>query len=75
MATLHRKPAFARTSDEKFLTNQCEIFSWVLSNSASMCSTYSEHRMLSDVDTLLNIMVSGPTSFEAVIQVHAGFGI
>jgi len=48
VATLCRKPSFARTSDEKFPTNQCEIFSWVLSNSPRVCSTYSEHGMLSE---------------------------
>jgi len=48
VATLCRKPAFARTSVEKSLTNQCEIFSWVLSNSTCICSTCSQHRMLSE---------------------------
>jgi hypothetical protein len=48
VATLCRKPAFARTSNEKFLTNQSEIFSWVLSNSACICSICSEHRILSE---------------------------
>jgi hypothetical protein len=46
VAALCRKSAFARTSDEKLLTNQCEIFSWVLSSSPHVCSTFSEHRML-----------------------------